>query len=206
MIRKLRRILKRKYLKYKYRFNYTNSTSELIVNPEDSVLIARNAKLNVKGKFSISENLPNNYGRSSILRMDENSELEADVNACFMYGADIILFTNSKLKIGKNSFVNSDARVRCHDLISIGEDCAISHGVTIMDSDAHVMNGRLHKGAISIGNHVWIGTQVTVLSGVTIGDGAVVAAGTLVNRDVPPRTLVGGVPARLIETEVLWDK
>lgn len=54
------------------------------------------------------------------------------------------------------------------------------------------------KGEIRIGNDVWIGTRATIMSGVAIGDGAVVAAGAVVTKDVPPYAIVGGVPARLI--------
>ena len=50
-----------------------------------------------------------------------------------------------------------------------------------------------------IGNNVWIGSRAVVLPGVTIGDGAIVAAGAVVNRDVPANTIVGGVPARVIK-------
>ena len=53
---------------------------------------------------------------------------------------------------------------------------------------------------VVIEDDVWIGGNVTVLPGVTIGQGAVVAAGAVVTRDVPPRTLVGGVPAKVIKT------
>jgi acetyltransferase-like isoleucine patch superfamily enzyme len=58
---------------------------------------------------------------------------------------------------------------------------------------------------VTVGDKVWIGARVTVLKGVTIGDGAVVAAGALVTDDVPPRALVGGVPARVLRENVTWE-
>ena len=59
---------------------------------------------------------------------------------------------------------------------------------------------QLHPAPIHIGKRVWIGANATVTSGVTIGDNAVVAAGAVVNRDVPANTIVGGVPAKIIKT------
>lgn len=68
-----------------------------------------------------------------------------------------------------------------------------------------MIGGKEKSAPIHIGNHVWIGARATILKGVTIGDGAVVAAGAVVNKDVPPNTLVGGVPARIIKENISWE-
>ncbi len=57
---------------------------------------------------------------------------------------------------------------------------------------------------IKIGNHVWIGSNVTVLKGVEIGDGSIIAAGSLVNKNIPPGVLAGGVPAKILKEGVTW--
>ena len=62
------------------------------------------------------------------------------------------------------------------------------------------MNRVNHYAPIKIGKHVWIGSNATVLQGVTIGDWSVVAAGAVVTMDVPPMTVVGGVPAKILKT------
>ena len=59
---------------------------------------------------------------------------------------------------------------------------------------------------VTIGDRVWIGCRATVLKGVTIGDGAVVAACSVVTRDVPPRALVAGNPARVVREDVTWEE
>ncbi|MCQ2515275.1 MAG: hypothetical protein MJ094_00245 [Saccharofermentans sp.] len=76
-----------------------------------------------------------------------------------------------------------------------------------MDSDAHKVIGNDNEAReISIGNHVWIGSRVTVLKGVSIGDGAIIAAGSVVTKDVPAHSMVAGCPARVVKEYVEWEK
>ena len=87
-------------------------------------------------------------------------------------------------------------------LITIGDEVTIAGGVRILTHDASV--GYLTKsariGIVEIGSHVFIGADSTILPNVRIGDWAIVAAGSIVTRDVPPHTVVGGNPARKITT------
>lgn len=175
----------------------------LIKDNCDKLRIARQSALILDGNLYLNSNRIGKNCHPSVLRMDESSVLECR-GFSFMYGADIILFKESHLKLGKGSFVNSDCKIRCHKEITIGEGCAISHDFTVMDSDAHELNGSRNINPVHIGNHVWIGTRVTILNGVNVGDGAVIAAGALVTKDVPAGSLVGGVPARVIKEKVEW--
>lgn len=106
------------------------------------------------------------------------------------------------IKIGRDVFINSCCHFQDQGGIKIGEGTLIGHNVVLATIDhdlAPAMNRKNHYAPIKIGSHVWIGSNATVLSGVTVGDWAVIAAGAVVTRDVPPMTVVGGVPARTLK-------
>ncbi len=169
----------------------------------DHLILKKGARIITNGTLVLGANRMGRNGRSSILRMDKNSSLTVSRGFRFFYGADVILFKDASLVLGK-SFINSDCKIRCHCSIIIGNGCAISHDVTIMDSDAHELNGKRKTAPIFIGDHVWIGTKVVIIRGVNIGDGAVIAAGSVVTKDVPPACLAAGVPAKVIKNNVEW--
>ena len=110
------------------------------------------------------------------------------------------------IHIGKKVFLNSDIRFAALDSISIGDYCQISARVSFETAGHEVQvnpeTGRRKTWSkpIVVGKQVWIGSNATILPGVTIGDGAIIAAGAVVAKDVPAKTIVGGVPAKVIKT------
>jgi maltose O-acetyltransferase len=107
------------------------------------------------------------------------------------------------LDIGSRTFINYGCSISAAELVRIGPRCNIGSHVIIMDNDFHSLDPE-HRldippsAPIIVEENVWIGVRATVLRGVTIGAGSVVAAGSVVTKDVPPRTLVGGLPAKVI--------
>lgn len=112
---------------------------------------------------------------------------------------------------GHINILTSDANPR----LSVGSYCSIARDVTFVIEDEHPMDAfstfpfkvmalgepikeAFGKGGVTVGDDVWLGYRATILDGVTIGRGGVVAAGALVTKDVPPYTIVGGVPAKPI--------
>ncbi|HEY9704114.1 MAG TPA: acyltransferase [Allocoleopsis sp.] len=143
----------------------------------------------------------------SLLAMGSHAQLIVRDNFKIYDGSKIYISKNAQLTLG-SGYINNNAKINCFGRIEIGEDVAIGDNVCIRDSDNHYIMNRdddyeMAK-PIKIGNHVWVGINVTILKGVTIHDGAIIAAGAVVTRDVPPRCLAAGVPAKIIKTDVDW--
>jgi len=122
-----------------------------------------------------------------------------------------------KVKIGKYCYIGEYSRIWSAKNIAIGDRVLISHNVNIFDNTTHplsakkrheqflqiIMKGHpknidLNENPVMIGNDVLIGCMSIILAGVTIGDGAIIGAGSVVTKDVPPYTIVAGNPARVI--------
>ncbi len=106
------------------------------------------------------------------------------------------------ITIGRDVFINSGCHFQDQGGIKIGDGALIGHNAVLATIDHDLdpaMNRKNHYAPIKIGAHVWIGSNATILSGVSIGEWSVVAAGAVVTKDVPPMTVVGGVPARIIK-------
>ena len=106
------------------------------------------------------------------------------------------------ITIGKDVFINSGCHFQDQGGIQIGDGALIGHNVVLATINHDLNpeeNRKNHYAPITIGAHVWIGSNAAILPGVTLGDWAVVAAGAVVTQDVPPRTVVGGVPAKVLK-------
>lgn len=105
-----------------------------------------------------------------------------------------------KLTIGNNSIIGNDAMLDARNGITIGDNVSLSMGVWIwtMEHDPQDPWYGGVGGPVIIEDYAWVSCRVVILPGVTIGKGAVVAAGTVVTKDVPPYAIVGGVPAKII--------
>lgn len=109
----------------------------------------------------------------------------------------------SRLTIGADSQITAPLYADLCDTITIGDRVFIGHHAVLITTNHEIgphwqRCGGWKSAPIRIEDGAWLGARVTVLPGVTIGKGAVVAAGAVVTRDVPPDTLVGGVPAKVL--------
>ena len=112
----------------------------------------------------------------------------------------LIARPGGRIELGTRVGINFGSEIYSEHLVRIGDDVAIGPHTTIYDTSFHPVGegDEVTFGPVVIGTNVWIGRQVLILPGVTIGDHSVVASASVVTRDVPPRTLVAGNPARAV--------
>ena len=122
------------------------------------------------------------------------------------YGAYIEVVNGGKLTIGQGA-ANVGLTIMCAKEVTIGNGVRIGRNVSIRDwNGAHVIiNDHYRNHApVRIEDHVWLCSGCTIMPGVTIGEGSVVAANATVTKDVPPRCLVGGSPAKVLKEKIEW--
>ena len=147
-----------------------------------------------------------------------NSKIETRIlleeEAQMIVNGDFNIFAGSYIRVIKKGklilhggFINENVQITCGETIEIGKDCAIARDVIIRSYDGHNIKKDGYKGAlpIYIGNHVWIGQGATILKGVKIGDGAIIAAGAVVTKDIPAHAMAAGIPAKVIQENIEWE-
>ena len=115
------------------------------------------------------------------------------------------------MTIGNKFSCNSNCFLYCQNRISIGEDVLLGWNINIRDNDGHPLYN--NEGVeinppkpIQLGNHVWIGSYVDILKGVTIQNGTIIATRSLVTKDnLEPNVIIAGSPARIIKREIYWN-
>lgn len=196
MFTNLKQWITRRKIKEKYRNFY-------IYKPV-SLSLSKTSEINIKGSLTFNDVHTSGQTRKlSFLVMGENSTLTVNGHFSFFSGCRVGVLKGATLSLG-NGYMNFDSKIYCYNNIKIGNGVYISEGVTIIDSDVHSLNEKKNSEPIVIGDNVWIGINATILKGITIGDGAVIAAGSVVTKDIPPKSLVGGVPAKVLRENVDW--
>lgn len=117
---------------------------------------------------------------------------------------------NANVKIGNGTVINGPTSIIARAGVTIGALCQIAMNTMIMDCDLHkhALAGDKPEDVakeIIIEDHCWIGHNVTILKGVTIGEGSIIGARSVVTRDVEPHTMAAGVPARKIKDNIVWE-
>lgn len=170
--------------------------------------LSRHMLLDEKAVIHPAASVQNIRKQRQAIRVGANTHLKGEL-LTFAHGGEI--------SIGEYCYIGEQSHIWSSAQISIGDRVLIAHNVNIFDSQTHPLNPTqrhqhyreiitsghpakidLGESPIRIGNDVWIGCLSIVLRGVTIGEGAIVGAGSVVSKDVPAFTIVAGNPARVI--------
>lgn len=156
----------------------------LIWNSIKSLVYIPLWKLKFKGRLTAS--IPQGLEKTRI-EIDKKAQLKLGEKVQNRGTLYIGCKNKGKLQIGGHCFFNINTSVTCMKEITIGEYCKFGNNLVIVDHDHDFLKtGEEFPGErIVIGNHVWVGANCVILKGVTIGDGAVIGAGSIVRKDVP---------------------
>lgn len=191
------------------------SMNVIYTMPSSVFDIHRTAKIKVHAPFTYGNNPVKGLRMPTCLRMEANTTLEihdgpltryGNVPYNLRYGAYIEIVNGGKLTIGQGA-ANVGLTIMCAKEVTIGNGVRIGRNVSIRDwNGSHVIvNDHYRNHApVHIGDHVWLCTGCTIMPGVTIGEGSVVAANATVTKDVPPHSLVGGSPAKVLKENIEW--
>jgi maltose O-acetyltransferase len=132
------------------------------------------------------------------------------------FGYRTELYGPGKIVIGERSYFGNDCYLSCYPggaTIKVGACCAVAHNVHIRTSDfrrtanfADAFDAEPEHADIEIGDYVWIGAHVYICAGVKIGRNSIIGANSVVTHDVPPDTVVGGVPARVLHVKASYER
>lgn len=168
--------------------------------PESAAMVA-----NVKRAMAITAVLNRlTYDDAAEVRALFGDLIGKPVDASFMLIPPFYTESGVNIRVGRNVFVNQNCTVYDLGGVDIGDDVMIGPNVNLITSGHPIEPSRRRDGVtaapIVIERNVWIAAGATIIGGVTVGENSVVAAGSVVTRDVPPNTLVGGNPARVIRS------
>lgn len=141
------------------------------------------------------------------IKVQRGARMVIGSSYAFGYGSDIEIFPNAYFESKGGLPTNSFTTIICQEKIVIGKNVACGRNVTLRDNNGgHLIsvNGYRDSRPIIIGDHAWLTQSVTIMSGVKIGDGTIVSAGSLVNSSFPAFCVVAGTPAHITQRDIYW--
>jgi acetyltransferase-like isoleucine patch superfamily enzyme len=150
--------------------------------------------------------------QGNVLEMLREGRLELGEHTLFEPMVWITGPGDARIRIGAGCFLNIGVMVASQHLVEIGDHCMFANGCFVSDADHRfddlsrpiTWQGFTSKGPTRIGDNCWFGANVVVTSGVTVGERCVVGANSVVTRDLPPRTICAGAPAKVLR-EIDFD-
>ena len=202
------------HFKYLRGFNFIKTRYKKLKNKLEIFGKLRKNKIKISGDNNILYIGKNSLLRNCHISINGNNNVLHIGDDCVVNSTSIILDNEgTEIRIGNKTSIGKAQIVSLEPYkIEIGEDCMLSYDIEIRNTDSHKIydknaNKRINEGnSVRIGNHVWLGMRAIVLKGVTIGDNSIVAAGSIVTKDVKANTIVSGNPARQVKENKNWSR
>lgn len=141
-----------------------------------------------------------------------NNALYIDENNLFDGKVEFVLGNEARISIGANSRFGNVTFISSFTDIEVGNDCLFSSGIVCRTIDGHhIFDLNSHKRInipkkIIVSNHVWVGQEVMLLGGASIGDGSVIGARTITSSRFPKNVIIAGVPGKIIKENIIWNR
>jgi acetyltransferase-like isoleucine patch superfamily enzyme len=189
--------------------------SDIQINPSTHLIIKKSKIIVENGIFKIG--IDYMFGGSGFdpnkdnCRIHLNNSTLHTIGNVSLYPGLKMIAENAEIIIKNGTKINGDTWIIAKKKIEIGQNCFIAPGVIIRDNDGHKIGLIGEKPVekikeVIIEDNVWIGQNSIVLSGVTINNGAIIAAGSIVTKNVEKNSLSGGCPAKIIKTNITWNE
>lgn len=168
-----------------------------------------NGQILINGQLVIEKRSAPGAIRRPIIEVHEDAKLIINNKVIIGPNTHIIVGRGATLVFGDEDQSETSFSYGCkivaNRYIKIGSDCLFSWDILIMDSSMHSFNGEEEGKPIIIGSHVWVTAKSTILKGLEIGEGSVIATGAVVTKSLPPKVLAGGNPAKVLRTDIIWQ-
>jgi acetyltransferase-like isoleucine patch superfamily enzyme len=177
--------------------------SRTVLDGRERIEVAAGGSLRVGlGDFGLTSS-----DDTSLIRVRPGARFRCDGVVSLQRGVRIVV-DGGELVIGHGSNLNGLSKLLVSTSVRIGAGCTLSWDCQILDHDFHAITAdgveRPSAAPVVLGDRVWVGTGALILKGVSVGSDSVIAAGAVVTRDVPPNTVVGGSPARVLGHVDSW--
>ncbi len=184
------------------------------------ILINRRTKLaNISGDIILPEKITfglvkigfsGSYALGGASYFENRGKIVIKGKATFSRGIQLIVGSKGCLEIGSDFRCNANCIINVGNQISFGNDCLLSWNIMILDGDGHKIyfiddsSMKMKKKQISVGNHVWICANSTILKGATIADNSIVAAGTTVSKELSQKNILITENNKIVKKNINW--
>ena len=151
--------------------------------------------------------------QGNVLEAFREGRLEVGAGTLFEPNVWIACPGDARVRIGAGSFLNMGVMIAAQELVEIGDHCMFANGCFVSDGSHRFddpdkpvpWQGFTSKGPTRVGDNTWCGANVVITTGVTVGERCVIAANSVVTRDVPPSSIAAGAPAKVVK-RIDYDK